>query len=443
MTTTSDANIIETALVRAPDGLLERDFATVLLWVVVALTASMLLWAGLAKVEEVVHANGKVIPSSRLQVVSNLEGGIVAEILVKAGDRVKAGQPLLRLDDKASTADFARNDTSVGALLARAARLDAEARGRALVFPAALEKAAPALVANERALHNAQLSSIETEREIARSRLLQAERAAGQALAETAALAEVLAQARREVEILAPLVEKGVEPAMSLIRARSEERQAESGRDAASQATRRAEAARAEAIVAIRNTDQKFRAQAAEALATTRADIASQSESLPALADRLRRTVLTAPVAGLVNRVLVATVGGSIRPGEPLVEVVPEGDTLVVEAMVNPSDIAFISLGQKANIKISAYDYSIYGTLPGVVERIAPDAVTDERTGDSHFTIRVRTNATALIGSDGTRLPIGAGMTADVDVLGRERSVLSYLLTPVTRLRDTAFREKL
>ena len=436
-------NIVEQTLVKAPDRLLERNFATVLLWTIVALTLSLLLWAALAQVDEVVHANGRVIPSSRLQIVSNLEGGIVKDILVKAGDRVKAAQPLLRLDPTASTADFARNDTSIDALQARAARLDAEARGRPLVFAAALELAAPTLVANERALHNAQVASFATERDIAQSRLQQADRAAGQARAEAIARTEAYAQARREAEILAPLVEKGVEPKLSLVRARSAEQQAASARDAAAEATRRAEAARAEAQSAVRNVEQRFRAQAAEALATTRAEIAAQSKTLPALADRMARTEVRAPAAGLVNRVLVSTIGGSIRPGEPLVEIVPEGEALVIEAKVRPQDIAFVRLGQKASIKISAYDYSVYGMLPGVVEHIAPDAVTDERTGESHFTIRVRTNTTALTGDDGAKLPIGAGMTAEVDVLGRERSVLNYLLTPVTRLRDRAFRERL
>ena len=237
-------------------------------------------------------------------------------------------------------------------------------------------------------------------------------------------------------------MEKGVEPKLSLVRARSAEQQAASARDAAAEATRRAEAARTEALSAIRNVEQRFRAQAAEALATTRAEIAAQSQTLPALADRMARTELHAPLAGIVNRVLVTTVGGSIRPGEPLVEIVPEGDALVIEAMVKPQDIAFVRLGQKANIKISAYDYSVYGTLPGIVESIAPDAVTNERTGETHFTIRVRTDATSLTGEDGAKLPIGVGMTAEVDVLGRERSVLSYLLTPITRLRDSAFRAR-
>jgi adhesin transport system membrane fusion protein len=424
------ANIVETTLESAPDRLLERDFATVLLWTIVALTLSLLLWAGLATVDEAVHATGRVIPSSRLQVVSNLEGGIVRQILVKAGDKVDAGQPLLRLDPTASTAEFARNDVSVDALLARAARLSAEARGTALVFPATLEAATPALVANERALHSAQLSSAATERDIAEARLAQAGRAAAEAESEAGA-------------ILAPLVEKGVEPAMSLVRARSTERQAASARDAAEQAVRRAASARAEAASAVRSVDQRFRAAASEALATTRAQIAAETKSLPALADRMQRTEIRSPVTGLVNRVLVSTPGGSVRPGEPLVEVVPAGDTLVIEAQVKPADIAFLRLGQKASVKISAYDSSVYGAIPGIVERIAPDAVVDERTGESHFTIRVRTNTRALIGDGGVRLPIGAGMTADVDVLGQRRSVLGYVLTPVTRLRDTAFREKL
>lgn len=437
------ANIVETTLLKAPDRLFERNFATVLLWVIVALTVSLLVWSAVARVDETVHATGRIVPSSRLQVVSNLEGGVVKDILVKAGDRVKVGQPLLRLDPTASSADFARSDTSIDALQARAARLDAEARGQPLVFPAALETSVPSLVANERALHTAQIASLATERDITRARLLQADRAAGQAQAEALARTEAFDQARREVEILAPLVEKGVEPTMSLVRAKSTERQAASASEATREAARRAEAARTEALVAIRNVEQRFRAQASEALATTRAEIAAQSETMPALADRMQRTLLRAPVTGVVNRVLVTTVGGSIRPGEPLVEVVPDGEALVVEALVKPQDIAFLRIGQKASVKISAYDYAVYGSLPGVVERIAPDAITDERTGESHFAIRVKTDSTALVTQDGTRLPIGAGMTADVDVRGQERSVLSYLLTPLTRLRDNAFREKM
>ncbi|KAB7648980.1 HlyD family type I secretion periplasmic adaptor subunit [Polymorphobacter fuscus] len=436
-------NIVETALVGAPDRVKERDFASILLWVIVALTLALLLWAALARVDEVVHAQGKVMPSSRLQVVSNLEGGVVSQILVHAGDKVAAGQPLLRLDATAVTADFNRSDTTLDSLVARAARLDAEARGRPLVFPAAIETRAAGLVANERALHTAQMSARDSERSIAAARIDQARRGLAQAEADADARGEALAQAEREVAIIAPLVEKGAEPRLALVRAESSARQAASVRDGAVLAARRAAAALTEAQGALHSVDDRFRATASDALATTRAEIAAQSKTLPALADRMRRAELRAPVAGIVNRVLATTVGGSIRPGEPLVEVVPLADSLIIEAMVAPADIAFLRPGQKASVKISAYDYSVYGALPGRVESIAPDATVNERTGESHFTVRVRTDTNALAGEGGVRLPISAGMMADVDVLGRERTVLNYLLTPLTRLRDTAFREKL
>lgn len=437
------ANIIETTLDRAPDRLPERDFATILLWTIAGLTLTLLLWAGFATVDEVVHGNGRVVPSTRLQVVSNLEGGVVSDILVRPGDRVKAGQPLLRLDATQMRGEFARGDATLDALRARAARLEAEATGRRLAFPADVEASAGSLVANERALHSAQLSRLQTERAIAESRLQQAERFVAEAEAASAARVEAFAQAQREFDIVVPLVEKGVEPRMTLERARSLAAQAASQRDGAVLAARRAGAARLEAQGALRAVEDRFRAEAAEALTIARGEIAAQSNTLPVLADRLRRTVLTAPVSGTVNRVLVSTIGGSTRPGEPLVEVVPLEDSLVIEAAIAPADIGFVHLGQAATVKITAYDYSVFGSLPGRVERIAPDALVNERTGESHFTVRIRTDSASLEGENGARLPIGPGMTAEVDVRGRERSILNYLLTPLTRLRDRAFREKL
>jgi adhesin transport system membrane fusion protein len=435
-------NLVVATLERTPERVAERDLATILLWVITTLTVTMLLWAGFATVPEVVLASGRIVPSSRLQVVSNLEGGVVTGIAVKVGDRVRKGQTLIRLDSTASTADFARSGTSIDALLARAARLEAEAGGRPLVFPAALESSAPTLVANERTLHTAQLTSLDTEREIAAARLAQAGRAALEAGAEAEARAEALALTRRELAALQPLVEKGVEPQMSLVRAQSAVRQAESALAAASAAARRSRSAEAEAASTVRNVGEHFRARAAETLATTRAEIAAQSQAMPALAARVARTDVKAPMDGIVSRVLVSTVGGAVQPGEPLVEVVPAGDALIVEASVKPADIAFVHLGQNASVKVSAYDYAVYGALPGVVEQIAPDAVINERTDEAHFTIRVRTEARGLKDADGRDLPIGPGMTAEVDVLGRDRSILNYLLTPVTRLKDNAFREK-
>jgi len=414
----------------------------ILLWTIAALTAALLIWAALAKVDEVATAQGRVIPSRQLQIVSNLEGGVVKAILVRAGAKVTAGQPLVQLDGTQFTAEFGKTSETYKALVARAARLQAEVSGRAPLFPAALTASAPQLVATERSLYNARLAEIASATSVEQAKLDQASRALGQAEVEAATRAQGATQADREVAMIAPLVEKGIEPQIELMRAQTAQSQARGAAQGTALAIRRARSAVAEAQSGLRGVRERYRAQAVEALTATRAELAGQGVTLPALQDRLTRTEVRAPIAGTVNRVLVATVGGSVRPGESLVEIVPLDDALVVEADVKPADIAFIHPGQRASVKLTAYDYSIYGSLDGVVERISPDAIVNERTGESHFTIRIRTTDSALKDQDGRKLPIGAGMIAQVDVLGHKRSILSYLLTPVSKLKDNAFREK-
>jgi membrane fusion protein, adhesin transport system len=188
--------------------------------------------------------------------------------------------------------------------------------------------------------------------------------------------------------------------------------------------------------------DAKFRNRASEALAATRAELASRSGQQPALADRLARTQVRAPVAGIISRLRVTTPGAAVGPGEPLVELVPAADKLLVEAKVSPTDIGFVMAGQKARVRVSAYDYSIYGALDGVVQNVAPDAVVDERTGQVHFLVRIALPGACFPTENGACLPLGPGMMADVNLLGPQRSVLSYLLSPISRLSSSAFREK-
>ncbi|WP_419816747.1 HlyD family type I secretion periplasmic adaptor subunit [Glacieibacterium sp.] len=413
-----------------------------MLWTIAGLTFALLLWAALARVDEVAGAQGRVIPSRQLQIVSNLEGGVVKAILVRAGQHVRAGQPLVRLDNTAFTAEFGRTTESYNALVARATRLQAEVDGRAPVFAPGLTTAAPQLVETERSLYRARLAGLAADSAVESAKLDQAQRALGQAEVEAATRTQGAAAADSELAMIAPLVAKGIEPQIELVRAQTAQAQARGGAGSAALAIRRARAAVEEAQSGLRSVRDRYRADAFTQLTTARGELAGQGVTLPALQDRLTRTELRAPIAGTINRVLVATVGGSVRPGEPLVEIVPADDTLVVEAEVKPADIAFVHLGQRATVKLTAYDYSVYGALDGKVETISPDAIVNERTGESHFTIRIRTDSAELKAKDGTRLPIGAGMIAQVDVLGHKRSVLSYLLTPVSKLRDNAFREK-
>ena len=411
----------------------------VLLWTIVAATACLLLWSALAQVDEVAAAQGHVIPQRQLQVISNLEGGVVKAILVKPGQAVTAGQPLVMLDSSQFTAEFGKTSTSFSALAARAARLHAEVSGGTPVFPAGL---APQLVATELTLFNARRADLAAATQVEAAKLEQARRGLGQAQVEAAMRAEGAVLADRETAMIKPLVDKGIEPMIELMRAQTAQSQARGLASGSEIAISRARSAVVEAQAGLSGVHDRYRAQATEQLAQARADLAGQGEALPALQDRLTRTTVRAPIAGTVNRVLIATVGGSLRPGEPLVEIVPKGDALVVEAQVKPADIAFIHQGQKAKVKLTAYDYSVYGALPGVVEHISPDAIVNERTGESHYAIRVRTADAALKAKDGAALPITPGMMAEVDVLGHKRTVLSYLLTPMSKLRDNAFREK-
>lgn len=413
---------------RLPDRLKPNRAANLLLWVIAAFVVIFVAWAALARVDEVSRAQGRVVPSRQLQVVSNLEGGIVREILVRQGQKVVAGQPLLRLDATQFSAQFTKEQEGYNALVARITRLQAEVDGTSPAFPPGLIATSPALVAAERSLHQARQSELAAALSSARSQLDQAQTAVS-----TRAQAKSLAD--RELALIGPLVEKGIEPQIELLRAQS----------AASQAGgeyRGAQSAAAQAASEMRSVREQFRAQSVDDLTAAKAELAGMGRELPALQDRVTRAELKAPISGTVNRVLVATVGGVVKPGEPLVEIVPSDDALVVEARVAPADIAFVRPGQKAQVKLTAYDYSIYGALDGEVERISPDAVvTDERTGETHYLVRVRTED-RLVDAAGRPLAITPGMVAEIDLLGEKRSILSYILSPIERVGSKAMRER-
>ena len=413
---------------RLPDRLKPSRAANLLLWVIAAFVVIFVAWAALARVDEVSRAQGRVVPSRQLQVVSNLEGGIVREILVRQGQKVEAGQPLLRLDATQFSAQFTKEQEGYNALVARITRLQAEVDGTSPAFPSGLIATSPALVAAERSLHQARQSELAAALSSARSQLDQA-----QTMVSTRQQAKSLAD--RELALIGPLVEKGIEPQMELLRAQS----------AASQAGgeyRGAQSAAAQAASELRSVREQFRAKSVDDLTAAKAELAGMGRELPALQDRVTRAELKAPIGGTVNRVLVATVGGVVKPGEPLIEIVPSDDALVVEAQVSPADIAFVHPNQKAQVKLTAYDYSIYGALEGAVERISPDAVvTDERTGETHYLVRVRTEG-RLLDANGRPLAITPGMVAEIDLLGEKRSILSYILSPIERVGGKALREK-
>ena len=415
--------------------------ANIFLWAIVAFLLIFLLWAGLTEIDRTVRANGRVIPSSQLQVISNLEGGVVETILVKTGQDVKAGAPLIRLSPIQPGAELASNRASGDALSLKILRLEAEIAGRTPVFPAARNPSMASQIAVEQSLYRARMAELASLSNIGSARVTQAQRGIGEATAAQAARISARDTARVDLDLMRPLVREGIEPRRSLLQAENSYSVATSEAAGAGAALSRAHSILAEAQASAMQQKRDWIARAGDELTAARAEMGVREASMPAYEYKLDRTVVRAPLDGRVNRVFVTTVGGSVRPGDPLLEMVPVRDNLLVEAMVAAKDIASVRLGQRAKVEISAYDSAIYGSMQGQVVAISPDAVINERTGESHYLVRVRTSTDAILDKDGHRLRIGPGMGANVNLLGDKRTVLAYILPPLTRLKETAFRE--
>ncbi len=422
------------------ERLAPRRAANWMLWTILAFFLIFLIWAALFELDRTVRAVGRVVPNAQLQTVSNLEGGIISEILVRPGQTVAAGHVLVKLDQTQSGAEFGSNRIAVAALEARVARLTAEAQGTAPDWSRA-SFGPTDLVAAERSLYASRIAEYGSLGQQGGARVVQARQAVAEAQSLLAARQAAADAAASEYRMIRPLVERGIEPQMSLVRAQSAASSAASEVAAARSNVARAQAAVIEASAGTRQLQQDWRARSGLDLTTARADLAARRQTAPAIADRMTRTAVAAPMAGRVNRILLNTIGGSVPPGAPIVEIVPSRNELVVEAQVDPKDISAIFMDQPARISITAYDTAVYGTLDGSVITISPDSTQDQRTGLSFYTVRVKTKVTALRDRNGKALPISPGMVADVSLLGEKRSVLSYILSPLTKVSQQAMRE--
>ncbi len=429
-----------TALADRLDQLGPQRFAHVLLATIVAFVVLFLAWAGWAQLDEVTRGDGRVIPSSQVQVVQNLEGGIVAEILVREGAIVTAGQTLLRIDNVGAASDLKESRQRELALSAALARLRAEVGGAEIALPAAVMTDAPDIAANESDLFAARRNALQSELAILQNQSEQR----GQEIAELSnrqtQLRRSLGLAREELAITQPLAAKQVVSKVDLLRLKRQVSDLQGELASIELALPRAELAKREADRRIEDRMLAFRAEAQRELGTVQAELSVLKEGITADADRVDRTDVRSPVRGTVKRLHLTTLGGVIQPGQDLVEIVPLEDSLLVEAKVRPADIAFLRPGQDAMVKVTAYDFSIYGGLPARVEEISADTIQDER-GESFYRIRVRT-ATNALERAGEILPIIPGMTTQVDILTGQKSVLDYLLKPILKVRDHAMRER-
>lgn len=410
------------------------------IWTLIGFTLFLGLWAHFAEIDEVTRGEGKAIPSSKLQKISNLEGGIISELFVHEGQVVEAGDPLLRLDATRFQSNVGETEADRVAMALRVERLSAEVDGRELAIPDALRQKAPGQAESEEALFRSRQQQLRDEVAGLEQQLVQKQQEQREFVSKQGQYRNSLELLRQEIAISEPLVAEGAISKVEVLRLKRSEVEVRGQLEATNLAIPRAESAIKEVEQKVAETRSRFRSEALTQLNEARTDLNKAEATGKALEDRVNRTLVTSPVRGIVKQLLVNTIGGVIQPGSDLVEIVPLDDTLLVEARIRPQDIAFLHPGQKAMVKFTAYDYTIYGGLQADLEQIGADTITDE-DGNSFYLIKLRTRKSHL-GSDEKPLLIIPGMVASVDIMTGKKSILSYLLKPIIRARAEALRER-
>ena len=405
----------------------------------VVVTVLMIVWSALAHVDEVTRGDAKVIPSRQLQLVQSFDGGVVSEILVREGQVVEKDQVLLKIDETRATSGVRESAAQGFALRARHARLRALAEGSKFAPPAVAAGNAEEqrIVDDERRLYENRLSELNTQLAINQQQLQQRQQELGEMRARKTSAERSLDLGQQELAKTRPLLASGAVSEVDILRLDREVSRSRGESEQASAQIARVQASIGEAQRKIQETELVFRNEARKEMAEVLGKLNALNEGAVALADRVDKSQIKSPVRGRVQRLLANTIGGVIQPGKDIVEIVPLDDALVLEARVQPKDIAFIAPGQAATVKFSAYDFSIYGGMAAEVENISPDTVVDER-GNAYYLVRVRTVGAKF----NDKLPIIPGMTAEVDILTGNKSVLSYLLKPVLKARAYALRER-
>ena len=411
-----------------------------IIWVIFVLFLMFMVWAYYSNIEQVTRGDGKVVPSTQIQIVQNLEGGILSEIMVDVGELVKKDQLLLRIDETRFSSSFKQNRVKYLSYKARAARLLSEANGTSFEVPKEVMDEKPEIGIREQELFESRNREFQSNMGILQEQISQREHEYKELTTKLEELARTYALLQKELELTRPLVAQGAVSEVEVLHLERQASQMQGEIATIRQTIPKAQSRLQESQLALRENELVFFNKAKSELNEVLAELDEVSASAIALEDRLRRTNVRSPVTGTINRLLVNTVGGVIQPGMDLVEIVPLEDTLVVETKIKPADIAFLRPNQEAKVKFTAYDFTIYGGLNAKLEHISADSITDEK-GNSFYLVRLRTDKNYL-GPESDPLPIIPGMVASVDILTGKKTILAYLLKPVLRAKYMALREQ-
>lgn len=417
---------------------------TYVIVIVVATLSAFLLWANWAEVDQISRAEGKVIPSGKTQIIQSAEPGVVSEILVRSGQQVSAGQLLIRLDDTNTASSAGEVEARVLALQAQAERLRIESESLPVELyrcPNLVALQAPDVCDAEIALLKSRLENLTSTTDVLAQRVEQRQREINELAANKTRLQNSLNISQQRLDLIAPMAERGLAAQTDLLTLQAEVADVTGQIAASEESAGRLNAALREAQLQVQQADRQFRQEALSELTQRRAELASAEQQLRGATDRVSRTEIRSPVDGVVNSVDVSTMGAVVQAGARLLDIVPKSDFLLVEARLKPADVAFVIPGQLARIKFSAYDFSIYGGIEGVVDNVGADSIVDQNTRETYYVVTVRAEKTAL-DYKGQQLQILPGMVSTVDIITGRHSILQYLLKPINKVQQEALIER-
>ncbi|CAN0654071.1 Membrane fusion protein (MFP) family protein [Nitratireductor aquimarinus] len=412
--------------------------------VIAALLMTFVGWASIAEVQEIARGEGKIIPISKTQIIQSSEAGVVQEIAVTIGQTVSKGDLILQLDDTVTASSLGESAARARALRAQIARLELEEKGdleAEYICPESLQEVAPGICQNEARLLRARADNIKNKRSVLIERRTQRMNELDEANANISRLEENLSLAQREADLLEPMVKRKLVAQTELLRVQKELSETRGQLESTRESVERIEASIKEATLQIEELALQVQQEALVEKTQALAELSVIEETIRGATDRVARTDIRSPVDGIINTLEVNTIGAYVEPGTVVAGVVPTSDTLLVEARISPRDVAFVRPGQPALIKVSAYDFSIYGGLEGEVENISADSLVDQNTGETFYQVRVKTDQAELV-RDGRSHKIIPGMIATADIMTGKKTILAYLMKPINKARTEALRER-
>lgn len=418
--------------------------ARMIVGLVAAFIVIFLAWAAIAEIDEIARGEGKVIPVSKTQIVQSSEAGVVETIAVQVGQVVRKGELIVQLNNTTTESSLGESVAKARALGAKIARLALEEAGSydaAFVCPEEVLSVASKVCENEERLFAANKAAYLNKAGVLRERVRQRENELTEAQANIVRLEQNIAQATRQYDLMSPLAKKGLVAQTELIALERELTDQRGQITVYEESLERLRGAVEEARLQVEELALQLRQQALTEKAQTLAELSVIDETIRGATDRVSRTDIRSPVDGIVNTLEVNTIGAYVDPGTVVAGIVPTADTLLIEAKISPRDVAFITRGQKAIVKVTAYDFSIFGGLEGEVTNVSADSIVDKEKGETFYLVHVKTDQSELV-RNGKSYPIIPGMVASAEIMTGRKTILSYLMKPINKAQSVALTER-